>query len=144
MAVDFEIRVDIAAPPARVWSVLSDIERWHEWTTTVRSIRRLDGGPLRVGSRARIRQPRLPRADWTITSLDEGRGFTWITRSPGVMVVADHLVAPVGGGAHAILSIRFAGVLAPLVAWMTEGLNRRYLGIEAAGLKRRSENPEIL
>jgi len=141
LAVDFEIHVDIAAPPARVWSVMSDIERWHEWTTTVRSIRRLNSGPLRVGARARVRQPKLPPADWTVTALDEGRGFIWITRSPGVTVVANHLVAPAGDGAHATLSVRFIGVLAPLVAWMTEGLNRRYLGIEAAGLKRRAENP---
>ena len=141
MAVDFEIHVDIAAPPARVWSVMSDIERWHEWTTTVRSIQRLDNGPLRIGSRARVRQPKLPPAEWTVTALDEGRGFIWITRSPGVTVVADHMVAPTGSGAHATLSIRFDGLLAPLVAWMTKGLNRRYLAIEAAGLKYRSENP---
>jgi uncharacterized protein YndB with AHSA1/START domain len=52
---DFEISVDIAAPPSRVWSVMSDIERWHEWTSTVTSITRLNDGPLRVGARARIR-----------------------------------------------------------------------------------------
>jgi uncharacterized protein YndB with AHSA1/START domain len=138
---DFEITVDIAAPPARVWAVMSDVERWHEWTTTVTSIERLDSGTLAVGARARIRQPKLPRADWTITALDEGRGFTWETRSPGVTVVANHFVEPGALGTHATLSLRFAGLLGPLVGWMTKGLNNRYLAIEAAGLKRRSENP---
>ena len=42
---DFAISVDIAAPPSRVWSVMSDLERWHEWTTTVTSITRLAEGP---------------------------------------------------------------------------------------------------
>jgi uncharacterized membrane protein len=136
---DFAISVDIAAPPTRVWSVMIDIERWHEWTTTVTSITRLDDGPLAVGSRARVRQPKLPRADWTITELNDGSGFIWETRSPGVTVVARHVVEPSAVGTRATLSLQFVGILGPLAAWMTKGLNTRYLAIEAAGLKRRSE-----
>jgi uncharacterized protein YndB with AHSA1/START domain len=138
---NFHISIDIAAPPARVWSVMSDIERWHEWTSSVTSITRLDGGPLRIGARARIRQPRLPRADWTITDIRDGLGFTWESRSPGVTVLATHFVEPSPIGTRATLSLTFLGLLAPLVAWMTQSLNNRYLALEAAGLKQRSENP---
>jgi len=88
---DFAISVDIAAPPPVVWAVMRDVERWPEWTTTVTRIERLDSGPLTVGSRLRIRQPKLLPADW------------WIA------------------------------------ARLTRRLNTEYLGIEAAGLKRRAE-----
>ena len=86
----FEIAIDISAPPQRVWSVTTDIERWPEWTASVLSVRRLDSGKFRVGSRARIRQPKFLPAVWEVTELKEGRNFTWVTRSTGLRA-AGHL-----------------------------------------------------
>jgi uncharacterized protein YndB with AHSA1/START domain len=135
---DFHISVDIAAPPERVWAVMADVERWPEWTRSVTRIQRLDHGPLAVGSRARIRQPRLPPAVWEVSELVEGRSFTWVTRSPGVRVMAKHAVEPVAGGARATLSLRFSGPLGALVARVTRRLNEHYLELEAKGLSERS------
>ena len=135
----FSISIDIDAPPERVWAVMSDVERWHEWTASITSVTRADQGRLAIGSRARVRQPRLLPADFVVTELDEGRSFTWVTKSAGVTATARHSVDPVPRGARASLSVEFEGVAAPIVAWMTRGLNNRYLALEAAGLKKRAE-----
>jgi polyketide cyclase/dehydrase/lipid transport protein len=118
---------------------MADIERWAEWTSTVTRIDRFDSGPLKPGSRATVRQPKLLPAIWKVTAVEPGRGFTWITRGPGVRVTANHFVEPVGSGTRATLSLHFDGPFGGLVAKLTAGLNNRYLAIEAAGLKRRSE-----
>jgi hypothetical protein len=136
---EFSITEAIAAAPATVWAVIRDGERWPEWTPSVTSVRLLDPLPLAVGSRARIRQPGLPPATWRVTELTEGREFTWTTAGPGIHVIAHHSVEPSGSGTQATLSIRFEGFFGPLVGWMTSGKNVRYLVLEAAGLKRRSE-----
>jgi hypothetical protein len=135
----FSIATDIAAAPERVWSVMRDIERWHEWTSTVRSIRQRNSGPLAVGVRAIVRQPKFPPALWTVSELVENRGFTWISRGPGFSVLARHGVEPIEGGTRATLSLEFTGPLGGAFGWMTRSINTRYLAIEAAGLKQRSE-----
>ena len=135
----FDTAVEIHAPPDRVWSVMRDVERWPEWTPSVRAITRLEGGPFDVGSRARVRQPKLLPTVWRVTELEEGRGFTWVTRSAGVRVKARHYVEPTAQGTRATLSLDFSGPLAPLVARLTRGLTERYLALEARGLKQRSE-----
>jgi uncharacterized membrane protein len=136
---DFSVSVQVHAPTEHVWDVMSDVERWPEWTPTVRSVRRTNDGPLRVGAKARIRQPRLPPADWVVTSLTEGRAFDWESRSPGVRIVARHVLEPNGDGSRVTLTVQFRGVLGNLIGRITAGLNRRYIALEADGLKRRAE-----
>jgi uncharacterized membrane protein len=137
---DFHIKVEIDARAEVVWAVMRDVERWPEWTPTVTSVRLLDGGPLAVGSRAVIRQPKLPTAKWQVTELDNpGKSFTWVNRAPGVRVIAKHWVEDRGLASQATLSLRFEGALAGLMAVLTRGLNHRYLALEAEGLKGRSE-----
>ena len=137
--MDFQIAVDIAAPPEVVWAVMADAERWHEWTPSVRSIRFLDPGPVRVGARALIRQPRFPPAVWTVTELNPGRSFIWTSGAPGMRVFGHHSVDPAPGGSRATLRLQYQGALGGLFARMTRGITNRYLGYEANGLKARSE-----
>jgi len=136
---DYCVCVQIAAPPGPVWTVMSDIERWHEWTPSIRSIRRTNAGPFRIGARARVCQPRLPPADWMVTALDDGRAFTWESRAPGIRVVARHLVEPSAEGSRVTLSIQYSGIIGNLFGRLTAGINRRYIALEADGLKRRAE-----
>ena len=89
-----EHTVIIAAPPEQVWSVVVDVERWPERIPTVDAVERLDAGPLAVGSRTRLQQPRLPTAVWTVTELADGSSYTWESSSPGVVVTATHVVEP--------------------------------------------------
>jgi carbon monoxide dehydrogenase subunit G len=138
----FSITTEIDAPPDVVFAVMTDIERWPEWTPTVTRVERLSdaGAPLALGSRLRIVQPKVPPADWTVTALEPGRGFRIIARSPGATVEADHWAEPMGTGrTRATLSVTFAGFLGRVIGWLMRGLNNRYIAQEAAGLKRRSE-----
>ncbi len=138
--MDFQIAVVIMAPPETVWAVKSDPERWHEWTASVRSIRLLDKGPLAIGTRALIRQPRFPPAVWKITAIEHGRGFTWKSGAPGMRVHAHHSVDAIPGGTRATLRLHYEGPIGILLGRMTRGITDRYLGHEAAGLKQRSES----
>ena len=131
--------MEIQAPPERVWAVLCDVERWPEWTASMKSVRRLDGGPLAAGSRARVAQPKLLPAVWQVTEFDANRSFTWVSRSPGVCVAGGHILEARGSGCRVTLTAQFSGWLGPLMARLMRGISERYLAMEAAGLKQRSE-----
>ena len=132
--------VDIAAPPERVWEVLTDVESWSEWASTVTSVGRLDDGPLRLGSRAKIRQPRIPETEYVVTELEPGRSFTWVATGPGVLTTARHDVEALpGGGTRVRLSVTQSGWLGSSMGRFYRGLTDRYLANEANGLKARCE-----
>ena len=134
-----DVTVDISAPPDVVWAVISDVEAWPEWTASVTSVRKETAGPLQVGSRVHLEQPKLPPTVWTVSELVDGERFSWTANNPGVRTLADHLVVPTDGGSRVILSIDQGGLVGSLVGRLYGDLTRRYLSMEADGLKRRSE-----
>jgi hypothetical protein len=136
---DFGIGIDIAAPAHRVWQVLSEFERWSEWTPSVVRVESLSAPPRGPGSRVRIYQPGLRPAVWVVTHWELNRRFAWTANHPGVVVVADHLLASTPGGCHVELTIRFDGVLGSLAGRMVRGLTARNLELESNGLRARSE-----
>lgn len=139
MTLRFEHSVDVDAPPSRVWSVISDAERWPEWTPTVTRVERVHGDGLALGNKVRIEQPKLPAAVYTITALEPGKSFTWTTGSWFARGVANHVVEPRGSGSRVTLSVIFSGLIGGLAGKMYAELTREYLALEAAGLKKRSE-----
>lgn len=137
---DFAIEFDVAAPPARVWEVMSDGERWADWTPSVTSVEIYDK-PLRVGSRALIRQPRIPPGKFKVTELTPGRSFTWATGIPGIIYAhARHSIEPTNAGSRVKLSLRFDGLLGGFMGRQQAPIINEYLVMEAAGLKRFSED----
>jgi uncharacterized membrane protein len=131
---------DIRAPAERVWRLLSAVESWPRWLPTVARVDVLDGTPVEVGRRYRIEQPKLRPAVWTVTALEPGRRFTWRARSPGMTMVADHLVEPLGTDAVRVhLSFAFEGLLGALLGRLFGRLTREYLAQEAAALKQQMQ-----
>jgi uncharacterized membrane protein len=131
--------VTISATTDEVWCVFTDVERWPEWTASVRSVEVVSGGGVALGARVRIKQPRLPALVWKVTEVEPGASWTWVSRSPGVVTTARHTVTPQGPGETLVTqSIEWGGPLGGL-GRLYAGLTRRYLALEGAGLKARSE-----
>jgi hypothetical protein len=139
---DFRQGIEINISPPRVWAVMLDVEHWPEWNTAVTRVQRMDVGPLTLGSRTRIWQPKLMPAVWQVTSLDQKRRiFAWTTRTFGMKIVARHQVEAVGAHSRVTLSLHYAGILGALMARVYRDLNWDYLAREANGLRKKCEPP---
>ena len=90
--------------------MLRAVELWPEWAPTVTSVRCLDDGPLAVGSRVRVKQPRIPPTEYVVTALEPSRSFTWVATGPGVRTTARHLLQELRtGGTRVTLAVEQAG-----------------------------------
>ncbi len=138
--MNLQTSVDIRAETKGVWDTLLDFERWPEWTRSIDHVERLDNTEFGVGSRARIRQPRIPVAIWKVTGFEPGRSFTWVSETFGIKSVATHRLEPRGDGTI-VLTLIFVqtGWVAWLVRSRAEKLAKEYLALELQGLKRRCE-----
>jgi uncharacterized membrane protein len=135
-----EDSVEIDAPAHLVWEVFSDVQRWPEWTASVTSLVGKDGANLAVDKRFSIKQPGMSKLVWKVTEINPGSYWTWVQRSPGVRVSARHWVIPQpGGGTVVRQQLEQRGVLGALVGRMMIKKTKRFLELEAQGLKARSE-----
>ncbi len=135
----YEHTIDIDAPAANIWATLADVPSWPTWTASVTTAEWVGDSGLAIGHAARIKQPKLRTTTWKITAVDEGRSFTWEAKSPGFLITASHVISPRDAGARVTLSTDVSGPLAPIVGAMTAKIGKRYVTMEAEGLKRHSE-----
>jgi len=135
--------IDIDASPDTVWRTLTDVESWPKWTASMTSVERLQPGELGVGSTARVTQPKLKAAVYTVTECEPGKSFVWEMKATGVKVRGTHFVEERGEGqARMTLGIEQTGALSGIIATMFGKLTRQYVAMEAEGLKKAAETTE--
>lgn len=137
--MEYELTVTIAAPLRRVWEILTDVERMPEWTASMTEVRRLDDGPLSVGRRTRILQPKMRPLVWTVTDLARERSFVWTATTGGMLLTGGHYLTAGDGDVSARFTMRLSGGPAFLLGPLVKPRTRRYVRMEAEGLKRRCE-----
>jgi uncharacterized membrane protein len=125
----------IAAPVDEVWRLTTDVTAWPTFMPTVQRVERLDDGPLRVGSSARLKQPGQAPAVWTVTRLDPQREFTWQTRRMGLRMTGRHLLAPAADGTRNTLIVEVTGRGAGLFALLMGGVIGRVIRSENAAFR---------
>ena len=135
------VTVDIAAPPERVWEVLSDVEYWSEWTPTVTVGPPARRGPAADGEPAEDSASRAsPRPSTSSPTSSRGAPSPGSRRgracSPPPATTPSRCP---DGGTRVRLSVSQSGWLASLMGRFYRGLTDRYLANEANGLKARCE-----
>ena len=129
--------IDAAADT--VWRLTIDVTNLPSLTPTMQKVERLDDGPLRIGSRTRIKQPRQSPAVWTVTRIDPGREFTWETRRLGMRMVGSHRIEDLGDQCRNTLSIEMTGLGAGVFGALVGSVVRKAIATENAGLKAAAE-----
>ena len=138
--MNIDNQVEIEADAAAVWAVFTDVGRWPEWTASVTKATGLDSPGIDVGNRFAIRQPRLPRLVWEVTEVTPGRSWAWRSHSFAAESIATHELAPAVPGRTLVRQrLELRGALGILTVVLRRRLMRRYLDMEAAGLKHRVE-----
>jgi uncharacterized membrane protein len=138
--MNFETTIEVNAPLDLVWSRMIDVRRWPEITASVRQVTILGDGPLAVSTRVRIKQPGMPMLTWEVTEIEPKASFTWQSRSPGVTTVGTHTVAETAHGVSVTLGVRQSGPISAVVGLLMGNKTKRYVQMEATGLKQRSES----
>jgi len=136
----FQTEIDIDATPDAVWQVLSDVESWPKWTASMTSIQLLQQGDLKVGSTAKVTQPKLKPAVYTVTECEPGKSFVWSMKAAGVTVRGGHYVVDRGEGkTRMTLTIDQSGALSGLIGMLFGKRAREYVQMEAEGFKKAAE-----
>jgi hypothetical protein len=139
--MQFAQSIDIHAPQRRVWDVLTDIDTWPARIETVDEVELLTPAPMGIGSRVRLKQPKLGEGTWEVTAWDAPSSFEWRQKASGVTTLAGHRVEALDDGRTRLtLTLEMQGMLVPIFGRLFRGLTNRYMTLEAEGMKRAAES----
>ena len=136
----FQHSIQIDAPTAVAWRLLSQVDQWPRWLPTVSQVKPLGPGTVEPGARFVVHQPKLMPATWVVTDVVPPQSLVWEARSPGVRTRASHALTPLGPQRCALeLHFAFSGWLGTPLGLLFARLTRAYLTQECAALKAAAE-----
>jgi hypothetical protein len=132
--------IDIAAPPARVWAVLTDFGSYPDWNPLFREAT----GTIEVGQRITLRSVhpangRLMTVKPTIIAAEQDKELAWASRLPGV-ISGEHkfTLCESGSGTRLVQSESFGGLLARTASGTMTNTEAAFRDLNEA-IKRRAE-----
>lgn len=126
-----------SAPPAAVWALWSDVERWNVWDRDV-VWSKIDG-PFALGTKGSLKPAGGPRADFELTEVVSGVRFTDRTRLPLAAIDFVHEMDRVAGGTRITHRIVISRPLSPLFGLLLGRGFRKTLPQAVASLGRLAE-----
>lgn len=127
--------LDIDAPIENVWALTLDIEAWPGISPTMTSVKRLENGPIRVGSQALVKQPAQRPTIWTVARIEAPNLFEWTAKVMGVTITASHHLEATAGGCRNTLSVDMSGRGARLLAAVAGRQIHRAIARENEGFR---------
>ncbi len=129
MAHQLTTTIDIDAPPAVVWEILTDLPAYADWNPFIieSSVDTADGRPTTGATMTNRMQPPGGRAVTfkpTVTELDDGRVLEWLGRLlvKGLFDGRHRFeLAPLDGGTRLHHAETFTGILVPLFKRSLDG-----------------------
>lgn len=122
------VTLEIAAPPARVYELVSDVTRMGEWSPECSECTWIDGatGPV-AGARFKARNRGARGPSWSnrpvVTVAEPGREFAFNREGAAIgSYTWSYELVPTGTGTRITESFRVERPMPRLVAWMSEKL----------------------
>jgi hypothetical protein len=123
------------------WQSLVRVTEWPQWTASMEQLEFLDGD-LHPGARVRVRQPGLRTTVYTVERWEPGVAFAWSANPSGMRVEATHELITDLYPLRMWLEIELSGGAAPLISLLLGRRMRRYVNLEADGLRRFAQQIE--
>jgi uncharacterized protein YndB with AHSA1/START domain len=134
----FHVERHIAAPPERVWALLTDARSYAAWNRAVVSIE----GDIRSGSSIRLVSTVNPKRTFTlaVSAVDAPRTMTWSDGMPLGLFTGERVfqLTPRDGGTGFAMTESYRGPMAGLITRAIPDMTESF-GVFADGLKAAAE-----
>jgi hypothetical protein len=111
--LECSVALDLVAPVARVWALISDVKQLSRWNSTITSLE----GAIAVGQKLKLRVPISPRTFTPkVTELDAPRKMVWSDGfSPMFLGVRTFTLSEIPSGTRFEMREVFSGLMLPMI-----------------------------
>jgi hypothetical protein len=140
-----QTEIEISAPPSKVWSIITDINKWQDWSPTIND----SNGTVSVGSKLSITMMGKeegkdgPKYNPVIIELKEPKYFHWRAHMLAGFIFTNNkifVLEETDSGTKLIHKETFKGLLAPIFSNQMEKGVPPMLNVMNKALKELAEN----